>query len=162
MSPTRFAATLLLAVVVNCSGPGSIGKDDAGVKAILYPMWVTVDVTHGYGTWINEIYLPDAKVVCNVTWEATVSDTGSITDVSDAHAFFGSLEERRDGTLSAQKSYAWTQEEVMIPGKLAQQIIALAELDRRERAMKADVGSSLSKALGLAVGGGMHPLPSDD
>jgi hypothetical protein len=166
MATVRLA--LIVATIAGCSKPSVGPPDTSPVKAILYAMAVVEDPIHDRrGHWINELFLPDPGVVCNVVWKTDVSAkpgealTWDNTTVAVSNAFFGSLEERRKGTIDVRPEYEWTQQEIEIPRDLANQIFALADLTRWEQQARKDVAASMCKTLGLELGGGRHPLPKD-
>jgi len=161
MTLLRVTSLTVLLIGGSCaSSPRS--RDGERVKAVLYPIWVTTDFIHGYGTWINEVYLPDAGVIANVMWEPTVSSDGTVVHVGEANAFFGTMEVRRDVMLKLKKDYVWTQEGIELPSEVAREIVSLAEENRRQEGQRHVVATSLASTLGLDVGGGKHPLPDND
>jgi hypothetical protein len=161
MTLLRATSLFMLLIGGGCSSTPTAGNSEK-VKAVIYPIWVTMDVVHGYGKWINEVYLPGAGVIGNVMWEPTVNSDGTVALVGEANAFFGTMEERRDVMLKSKKDYVWTQEDIELPSEVAREIVSLAEENRRLASQRLVVATSLVSTLGLGAGGGRHPLPPDD
>jgi hypothetical protein len=160
-------SVLLIALALAFSRTQTQDTRPAPVKAILYPMWVVPDSglerSHGGGWWINELYLPDRGVVCNVTWRLDAhANPPSFDLVAVSNAFYGSFEDRKKGTLEVKKDYVWAQKDVEVPRDVADRIIALADLTKRQREATRDVAKALTATFGLDEKGGRHPLPKSE
>ncbi|KAF0246019.1 MAG: hypothetical protein FD180_1083 [Planctomycetota bacterium] len=70
----RIARWMFLCAALPLAGCSEPGKNDgaaaeATVRAVVYQVWVVegaMDMIHGGGRWIREIYLPDANLSFNV------------------------------------------------------------------------------------------------
>ncbi len=142
-----------------CAGPSSAGSGGRSVRALRYCVQVfegALAVTHDHGEWIEELYFPDAGVVCNVVWtmDASPEWRGNPVDLGlpsgarqllrpRMNAFFGSIEERwkRSNPLEAKGVGDMPLVgEVEVPRDLAREISALAESTRRVRETESDLG----------------------
>jgi hypothetical protein len=165
----RRAASWTLAVaaicLAACAGPSISGSGGKTVRALRYRVEVfegTLGVTHRAGEWIDELYFPDAGVVCNVVWSMDSSpewmgdpvDLGLPPGVTQylrprMNAFFGSMEERRRGSRLLEAKGVGDMPVVLeaeIPEELAREIFALAEANRRVRETSSDLGIRVVKA----------------
>ena len=153
--------TLAVAAVclAACAGPPKAGSGGGTVRAVSYRVEVfegTLAVAHHAGEWIEELYFPDAGVVCNVVWSVDASPEWTGKPVDRLHppgvspllrprmnAFFGSMEERTKASRPLEAKGVGESPlplQTEIPEDFAREIFALAEATRRTRKAESDLG----------------------
>jgi hypothetical protein len=141
----------LLAIAAGCATPPADGPKEP-VRALRYRVMVVesaLDYSHGGGQWIDELYLPDAGVVCNVVWnlETCANEKGEHVFtggwVPTMNAFFGSMEERigsgSDKSVDPRKPPV----EITVPSELAERIMHVAEVEREQRRKRGELARIL-------------------
>jgi hypothetical protein len=102
-----------------------------------------LDLSHGGGRWVTEIFLPHAKVGAMLVFESP--------DRPVLHAW--PQEKPHNDCVGLHSSKPSPIEEIEIPASLAKEIVALAELTKKQREETRRLGRSVVKKLGL------KPLP---
>jgi hypothetical protein len=107
---------------------GALGRaeDAKTVPALRYRVMIyegVLDMTHGAGQWIEELYFPSRGVVCNVVER---------NEAPTLNAFFGSIRNRFHTQIMGPEVETPT-EAVEVPRETAEAIFALAELTKRQR-----------------------------
>jgi hypothetical protein len=132
MQSDRLEGFLLLSVLFleGCSGPQR--GEQSMVKAIRYEVAIAdsfTDAAHGSYYLIKEIYFPDRGVVCNLT-ESTCRMNAFFSDIRNPSTI---------GVVETQEIKTPT-EEILVPADLAEQIFALAELNKKAEELSLSVG----------------------
>jgi hypothetical protein len=148
----RFQTALIAAVAglwvcsgVSCSSPTRRIEEHgpepaADVRALRYRAFVYPDdalaAAHGAIGWIEELYLPDSGVVCNIQpamglkLDAAGKVTNEWEDRWRMNAFYGEMR-NASGRFGAKPPPPRPVEEIRIPSETARAIVELANLNRR-------------------------------
>jgi hypothetical protein len=140
----RRLALLLLAL------PLATAQEPAGVRALRYRVLVhesACDLVHGGGQWIDELYLPDHGVVCNVTGEPAPTKEDPFATRHRMHAFKGKIRNVFAETVNGEPQEHPT-EELRIPRELAERILELADLTERQRRL-AETAAAAARDAGV-------------
>jgi len=139
---TGFRFVTLGALVALTACAARVAAPPPAVAAIRYRIEVvegTFDIVRGFTRWIDEIYLPEHGVACNLEWLPRVADNGEVdlmNDVPRLRAFF--VPASRLDTVTDRR-------DVQLPRELAQHIVDVAS-------KRKDVASQL-------VARGLLPAP---
>ena len=125
--------------------PAAQSRPGAGpVRAERYRLLVFasgLDVAHGDGQWIDELYLPDHRVVCNVVNEMDEH----LVEQPRMRAFDSPIRNVFAETAGGKETVHPTTP-VQLPRELADQILALAELTRKQAALSLKAGAAARQA----------------
>jgi len=117
------------------------------VRALRYRVLVVdsaLELVHGGGRWIEELYFPDRGVVANVTSEPDpAAEAGTMRWT--AHAFAGPIRNRFADTPGGEEVEHAT-EEVRVPRALAEKLFELADLTRKLERLAGDAAGEARKA----------------
>jgi hypothetical protein len=165
---TVLAAGLLVWSELSCSSPPrraqergpqptptvERGSEHADVRALRYRAFVYPDdamaAAHGAIGWIEELYLPDSGVVCNILPAPglKLDAGGKATDQWEErwrmNAFYGEIR-NTSGRFGAPPPRARPVEEIRIPAETARAIINLANLNRRRSEEVLRLGEAMGK-----------------
>ena len=161
--------TAVLAAALSACGTGTsvkpVGEQSAFVRALRYRAYVyadgMMDFLHGGGGWIEELYFPDAGVVCNVMRELLVTEADIGKPIrSDqfqcrANAFYDVIR-NRSGPRGSDPTDPRPVEELRVPAETAEAIFALAALNCRRAEDSICVGTAV-QGLGL-----LHEVPIEE
>ncbi len=114
-------------------------SEDA-VHALRYRIvWVesALDLSHGGGRWVHELFFPDAKVTATLLFEGS------------PRVFVSRSDKPRTDLTGLSDAPPLPAEDVEVPRKLAKAIAAFAELDDRYRAEATRLGEAFTSTLGL-------------
>lgn len=127
--------------------PVATAQEPETVRALRYRILVAesaLEMSHGGGQWIDELYFPDKGVVANVTSEM-VTEAKEFSTRWRMHAFPSPIRNKFSETLGGEeKEHATT--EVAVPRALAERIFELAELTRRQRELSLHAAEDARKA----------------
>ncbi len=121
-----------------------------------------LEMTHGGGKWIEEFWLPDAKVVANVEWEwETVPEFREYPRVT---AFFSDRPRNWSQTSGLETPVETPVEDVALPKALADRFVALAkaarDVETERRALgPLLLGSGVATTAGTESQASGHVLP---
>jgi hypothetical protein len=123
-----------------CRSPASAepgGKESAEtVRALRYKRICydsVLDMTHGAGRWVEELYFPEENVVApleEITWYD--QEAGQTTKKPCLHAYHGKIGNKFKLSILDEKDTEEPTEEVQVPIALAREIFALADLTKRQ------------------------------
>lgn len=149
-------AVLLLALGCLAAGADRAPAEESPakpVKAQRYRvLWVDgdLDLAHGGGRWVDEVYLPEAKVAATLVHDQEIlpAARGEPLRMRPRVRMFARHADgpRNDSTGSDATPSALTDFEV--PADLAKAMIALAELTARQEAETVRLGQEAAKRLG--------------
>lgn len=109
-----------------------------------------LEMTHGGGTWVEEFWLPDAKVVANVEW--AWETTPEFREYPRVTAFFSDTRRTWSQTSGLETPFETPTEDVALPKALADRFVALAKAARDLEAERRALGPLLL-ASGAATNG---------
>jgi len=144
----------LLVVLLTGLGACSAVPEAQTVRALRFRQFVYLSETDqrfGGGQWQDCLYLPDARLLCQVAWcfellgpdgrPARSGQPGSLREFSRLHVRPARIEEelaaRPQGSPEGQRP----PEEIRIEASLAREIIALAEITEQHWAMSERLAS---------------------
>lgn len=87
-----------------------------------------LDLGHGGGQWVQEIYLPEKKVAC-----ALVFEPPSCLAKPAARLYAYPADRPRNDLTGLQNPKPSTIEEVVVPTEVAEEIVRLAELTQKQQ-----------------------------
>ena len=129
-------ATVLL--VAGLAGFLLLSTDPPPVKALRYKvLWgeSAMELSHGAGQWVEEIYLPDRKVACTLVYEypALAIPEGKILPVvrRRPRLYARAADRPRNDLTGFGNTRPSVIEEIEVPGELANYICDLVELEAR-------------------------------
>ncbi|MHC4137074.1 MAG: hypothetical protein ACYTDU_15560 [Planctomycetota bacterium] len=112
-------------------------KKPETVKALRYTiLWAesALEITHGGGQWVHEIYFPERKVACVLTFQYP-----KLTDLSKPgggkrrpRLYAYPADRPRNDLTGFENAKPSAIEEVEVPTEVAQEIFRLAELSMRQ------------------------------
>jgi len=147
MNPKSAALALVLLVpLAFVAGRLTLAQEPAGsekpetVRAQRYRIVYAVsglELGHGGGRWVEELYFPERKVACFQVWEYPPVEewkTGERTPLRPRLIAVGGQEKARNDLTGLEDTVPSEIEEVRVPKDLAEEIFELAELrDRYEK-----------------------------
>jgi hypothetical protein len=143
-------ALALLALAPACDPPKT-------VKALRYSIVYAesgLELSHGGGRWVQEIFFPDMKVACMLVYE--YRELGAGKDAEPRLYAFPADEPRNHLTGIIGNPEPSAIEEIEVPAAVADEIRKLAELTKRQQDETWRLGQSVaSEKL-------MKQLPQDD
>jgi hypothetical protein len=132
---------------------------EAAVPAMRYRVWVVegaMEMVHGGGAWIEELWFPEQGVVANVLWktETVTKPDGSLDWATKPvmNAFKGKMRNKSNPDFHGEPIEQPT-EKVLVPRDVAQRIFALAELTARQGETAQRMGAD------VAAGGLLRQVP---
>lgn len=159
--PRIVALLLVLLPVAFAAGRWSSAEEEPApdapvtVRAQSYRIvWAdsALDLTHGGGRWVHELYFPDLKVAAAVVFESEVVEGEPLKTVSRPRLHVWRAEGPRsdltgfDGGATRPPSEITV---VEVPADLAKAVAAFAELSDRYRAEGSRMGRAVTDELGF-------------
>lgn len=128
--------------------PGGIAAD-APVRAQRYRTWVysdALEMTHGGGHWVEELFFPAEGVVANVQWDLDMTvdpwvwrPTMNVFRATKArNSFRKGFHDEADTVTPV--------EEVLVPAALVRSVLDAVSLRERYESAQRSLGDALSKA----------------
>jgi hypothetical protein len=105
-------------------------KKPATVKALRYTiLWgeSAMDLSHGGGSWVQEIYFPEKKVACVLTFQL---QAGATKPTPRLHAY--PADGARNHLTGFNNAKPSAIEEVDVPAEVAREIFRFADLSMRQ------------------------------
>ena len=124
----------------------------ATVRALRYRIvWAdsALDLSHGGGRWVHEIFLPDAQVTATLVFETQTTTDESASFELRPRAYVGRSDKPRTDLTGLSDAPPLPAKEVEVPAKLAKALAAFADLNDRYRAEGARLGTEFTATLGL-------------
>jgi hypothetical protein len=153
-------AALALGVAVGRLGAADDAKASTVAAKRYRIAWAdsALELTHGGGEWVDELFLPDAKLVAGVRFEAAPYPEGwkpgDAVPARRARIYAHASDKPRNDLTGFHDPKPSTIDDVAIPADLARRIRDLAALQMRLDDESVALGKDLADALKLA------PLPS--
>ncbi|MHC4974508.1 MAG: hypothetical protein ACYTG3_19510 [Planctomycetota bacterium] len=134
--PKSWIAFLALLPAAFLVGRLSFAQEDSSlpkphrVKALRYTiLWAdsAMDLSHGGGRWVQEIYFPQEKVACTLVFQAP-----TILAKAAPRLYAFPADRPRNDLTGLKNPRPSVIEEIEVPAEVAQEIFKLAELTRRQ------------------------------
>lgn len=128
------------------------------VRALHYRIvWAdsALDLSHGGGRWVHEIFFPDTKVTATLVFEHHTTDEDPVGFETRPRVYVGRSDKARTDLTGLSGAPPQAAEEVQVPRKLGKALAAFADLNDRYRAEGTRLGAEFASTLGL------KPMPGD-
>ena len=145
------------------------GGDEA-VAALRYRIvWAdsAMDLSHGGGRWVHELYFPQSKVTATLVFEHLMTDEEAGFEMRP-RVHVGRSDKPRTDLTGLTGAIPQSPEPVLVPAELDKALTAFADLNDRYRAEGARLGAEFASTFGLkpmagdAGRGPVPPLPEPD
>jgi hypothetical protein len=120
-------------------------KEVRGLRYRILSVESALEMTHGGGQWIDEIFLPDHGVVCNVVQEVDPGVKDEVTFRWRMNAFKSPIRNVFAETIDGKEKEHPT-EAVAIPADVAKAILELADVTERQRQLQRSAAEAARKA----------------
>ena len=122
------------------------------VRALRYRIvWAdsALDLSHGGGRWVHELFFPDTKVTASLVHESQVGEGETLRFETRPRIYVGRAEAPRTDLKGFTDAPAQPPQEVEVPADLARELARFADLTDRYRKEGARLGAACAERLAL-------------
>ena len=163
---TLASIAILVAVLVSLAWRDSEDGSDvptATVSALRYRIvWAdsALDLTHGGGRWVEELYFPQSRVTATIVFESYEADWERPEFTTRPRVYVGRADGPRTNLTGLSDAPPAPPREIRVSAKLARALEALADLHDEHENKSLDLGRKLGTALELEEDAGAMATPS--